>query len=157
MQHEKRRRWVVQGCFFTLLAFVLALSELHRKAESGVAYIWDLCIYMHISSADLPLQDTDLCTLRSQSVIPNQNSIAGPKPKGKHKHTKQRKQARDRQADLFQVTANDYMVLWSHVVAIPQQQGQWGPKGVRRPSSRTPTHLCSILIVFPVLLAWHLS
>lgn len=94
--------------------------------------------FMHLYAYKFsrPLQNTDLCTLRSQSVIPNQNSVAGFKPKGKHKHPKQRKQARDRQADLFQVIANNYMVLWSHVAAIPQQQGQWGPKGVCRPSSR---------------------
>lgn len=96
------------------------------------------------SSADLPLQDVpyghaEPCTLRSQSVIPNQNLVAGFKPKWKHKHTKQRNQATDRQADLFQVIANDYMVLWRHGVAIPQQQGQWGPKGVHKPSSRN-TH-----------------
>lgn len=75
-------------------------------------------------------------TLTSQSVIPNQNLVAGFKPKGKHKLTKQRNQARDRQADHLQVIGNDYMVLWRHGVAIPQQQGQWEPKGVHRSSSR---------------------
>lgn len=96
---------------------------------------------MHRSSADLPLQEVPYvcagpCTLRSQSVIPNPYLVAGFKPKGKHKHTKQRNQARDRQADLIQVIANNYMVLRRHGVAIPEQQGQEGPKGVHRPSSR---------------------
>lgn len=60
---------------------------------------------------DVPHMHADPHTLTSQSVIPNQNLVTGFKPKGKHKLTKQRNQARDRQADHLQVIGNDYMVL----------------------------------------------
>lgn len=40
MQREKRRLWIVQGCFLTLLAFVLALSELWGfSAQRGRVWI----------------------------------------------------------------------------------------------------------------------
>lgn len=63
-------------------------------------------------------------TLRFEFVHPNQYLVAGFKPKGKHKHTEQKNLETEVQADLFQVTANDYksMVLW-RPHAIPQQQG----------------------------------
>lgn len=47
-------------------------------------------------------------TLRFEFVHPNQYLVAGFKTKGKHMHTEQKSQETEIQADVFQVTANDY-------------------------------------------------
>lgn len=63
-------------------------------------------------------------TLRIEFVHPNQYLLVGFKLKGKHKYTKQENQETEIQADLFNVTVNDYkrMMLWKPH-AIPQYQG----------------------------------
>lgn len=113
---------------------------------------------MHRSSAGLLLQDVpDVhagpCMLRSQFVIPNQHLVAGFQPKGKHKHIKQRNQARDRQADVSKLLPTTTWCCEGVVWQYHNSKVSEGQKECTGPLLETPTHLCSP----PVLLAWHLS
>lgn len=97
------------------------------------------------------------CTLRSQSVIPNQNLVAGFKPKGKHNiQNRETRQETDKQifSKLLPMTTwcCEGMVWQYHNSKV-----NGGQKECTGPLLETPTHLCSLLLVSPVLLPWHLS
>lgn len=72
--------------------YVQTAQEFSRPASSRC--VMCVCRSMH--------------TLRFEFVHPNQYSVTGFKPKGKHKLTEQKNQETEIQAELFQVTANDH-------------------------------------------------